>query len=356
MNKKQKKWLLPIISSLIPVMLAFIVGSFLIMLSGYKPLEAYSALFSGALSGKIAIMNTLFATTPLILTGLATAIAFKANIYNMGVEGQLYLGAFTAAFLGFTLQGTPPVIHVFICLIGGALSGMLFALIPAILKAFFNVNEMVVTLMLNYAAILFTTYLASFPFKAPGASNATTIDILPSAELPRFFQGSQLNGGFIVAIGVFIMVWFLINKMKLGYEMNSIGRNIEFSEYVGMNIAKKIIVIMSISGIVAGLAGAGEILGTHRRFVSEFSPDYGWTGLTIALLGKHNPVGVLAGALLFGILKNGGSSMELMVGVPRSLIDVIQGLIILFLAVDFLIHHFSLVTKLKERFNRKKVA
>ncbi len=325
-------------------------------MAGHSPVEAYGALFSGALSSQYAIMNTLFASTPLILTGLATAIAFKANIYNMGVEGQLYLGAFTAAYLGFTLQGLPPVVHVLICLLGGALAGLLFALIPAILKAFFNVNEMVVTLMLNYAAILFTTYLSSFPFKAPGASNSTTVDIFPSAELPRFFQGSQLNGGVIVAIVVFFMVWFLMNKMKLGYEMNSIGRNIEFSEFVGMGVGKKIIIIMSISGIIAGLAGAGEILGTHRRFVAEFSPDYGWTGLTIALLGKFNPVGVLAGALLFGILKNGGSSMELMVGVPRSLIEVIQGLIILFLAVDFVNKKYGFTTWLKDRFTRKKVA
>lgn len=325
-------------------------------MSGHQPLEAYGALFSGALANQNAIMNTLFAMTPLILTGLATAIAFKANIYNMGVEGQLYLGAFTAAYLGFTLNGLPPVVHVLICLVGGALAGMIFALVPAILKAFFNVNEMVITLMLNYAAILFTTYLASFPFKAPGASNSTTVDILPSAELPRLFPGSQLNGGFIVAIVMFVVVWILMNKMKLGYEMNSIGRNIEFSEYVGMNVTKKILAIMSISGIIAGFAGAGEVLGTHRRFVAEFSPDYGWTGLTIALLGKHNPVGVLAGALLFGILKNGGSSMELMVGVPRSLIEVIQGLIILFLAVDFLNQQFGLTAKLKERLSRKKVA
>lgn len=355
MNKKNR-WLMSIFASLIPVLLAFIVGAFLILLSGYKPLEAYSALFSGALSSTNGIMNTLFCATPLILTGLATAIAFKANIFNMGVEGQLYLGAFTAAWLGFSLQGLPPVIHVSLCLIGGALAGMLFALIPAVLKAFFNVNEMVVTLMLNYAAILFTTYLCCFPFKAPGAPNSTTVDILPSAELPRFMPSSQLNGAFIIAIVVFFIVWFMMNKMKLGYEMNSIGRNVEFSENVGMNVAKKIIVVMSVSGIVAGLAGAGEILGTHRRFVSEFSPDYGWTGLTIALLGKHNPVGVVVAALLFGILKNGGSSMELMVGVPRSLIEIIQGLIIFFLAVDFLNHHFGLVTKLKERFNRKKVA
>ncbi|KKK38914.1 hypothetical protein WQ57_06075 [Mesobacillus campisalis] len=356
MKRRKNNWLKSIFSSLIPVLLAFAVGSILIMIGGYSPIEAYSSLFIGALSNQNAIMNTLFASTPLILTGLATAIAFKANIYNMGVEGQLYLGAFAAAYLGFTLQGMPPFLHVAICLVGGAFVGMMFALVPAILKAFWNVNEMVVTLMLNYAAILFTTYLASFPFKAPGASNATTVDIMPSAELPRLFTGSQLNGGFIVAIGVFVLVWILMKKMKLGYEMNSIGRNNEFSEYVGMGVAKKIILIMSISGIVAGLAGVGEVLGTHRRFVAEFSPDYGWTGLTIALLGKHNPVGVLAGALLFGILKNGGSSMELMVGVPRSLIDVIQGLIILFLAVDFLNNQIGLTTKLKERFNRRKVA
>lgn len=337
-----------VMKSLLPIFLALMIGYILIFISGYNANEAFTYLFMGALGGKKQIMNTLFAATPLIFTGLATAISFKAGLYNMGAEGQLYLGAFAAAYLGFSLQGLSPVMHITICLLGGALAGFVFALIPAVIKAYLQVDEMVSTLMLNYVAILYTTYLASYPFRAPGSSNAETINILPTAVLPRFVSESQLHVGFLLALVAFVIIYIMLNKTILGYEITALGKNQHFTEYVGMNVAKKIVIVMTISGILAGLGGAIETLGTHGKFVSGFSPDYGWTGLTIALIGKFNPIGVLAGAFLFGILKNGGSSMEIMVGVPRSLISIIEGLIVLFMTVDMLNKRFSLGTKIKQ--------
>lgn len=349
MKVNLKKYISMVLTSLMPVILAFLVGAILIYVSGNSPTQAYGALFRGALVGKGSIYNTLFSATPLIFTGLATAIAFKANIFNMGVEGQLYLGAFAAAYVGFTFTGINPVLHVIFALAAAMIAGGLFAFIPGLLKGFLDVNEMVVTIMLNYVAILFTTYLSSYTFKAQGVGFAATELINESAFLPRLMQSSQLNVSFFIAIFMVGIVYFLFKRTKLGFEINAIGKNTDFSEATGMYVAKKAVVIMVISGMLGGLAGAGEVLGVHHRFISGFSPGYGWDGMTIALLGKNNPLGVLIAAIFFGILKNGGSTMELIVGVPRSLINIIQGLIIFFLAVDFLNTKFDLVERLKNR-------
>ena len=229
-------------------------------------------------------------------------------------------------------------------------AGALYALIPGLLKGFLNANEMVVTIMLNYVATLLTGYLASYPFKAKGVGFAATDLIEKSAELPRFSKMTQLNYSFVIALVVVLLAYVLFKKTKLGYEIDAIGKNGNFAEAVGMNVAKKTVLIMIISGMIASLAGAGEVLGVHHRFISDFSPGYGWDGLTIALLGSNHPAGVLVAALFFGMLKNGGSSMELVVGVPRSLIDVIQGLIIFFLAVDFIAKRFGLFQTILARF------
>lgn len=341
-----------IIKPTLTVLLAFIVGGLLILASGKNPLVAYSALFKGAFSGNGGFYNTLFCATPLIFTGIATAIAFKANIFNMGVEGQLYLGGFAAAYVGFTVKGLPPLVHVTLCIVAAMVAGGLFAAIPGLLKGYLNVDEMVVTIMLNYVAVLFTGYLASYPFKAKGIGFAATEMVQKSAYIKRFSKLSQFNLSFIIGIAVVIFAYFLFKRTVLGYEIKAIGENRNFAEASGMNTSFKILVIMVLSGMISGIAGAGEILGVHHRFISNFSPGYGWDGMTIALLGKNNPVGVLIAAIFFGVLKSGGSTMELVAGVPRSLINILQGLIIFFLAVD-LFKSNPRFKKALDRFSKK---
>lgn len=335
--EKVKKYSVIIIKPALTVLLAFLIGAILIAASGKNPVIAYEALFKGAFSDNGGFYNTLFSATPLIFTGIATAIAFKANIFNMGVEGQLYLGAFTAAYIGFHVNGLPPMLHVILCLLGAAVVGGLFGAIPGLLKGYLNVDEMVVTIMLNYVAILFTGYLSSYPFKAKGIGFSATELIKKSAELPRFSKLSQFNMSFIIALLVVAFAYYLFKRTVLGYEIKSIGENRNYAEANGMNTSLKIVIIMIISGMIGGIAGAGEILGVHHRFIANFSPGYGWDGMTIALLGKNNPIGVLVAAIFFGVLKSGGSTMELVAEVPRSLISILQGLIIFFLAVDFAI-------------------
>lgn len=354
MQVKGKKYVDLIMKPVFTVLIAFVIGGILIASSGKSPFYAYGALFKGAFVGKSALFNTLFAASPLILTGIANAIAFRANIFNMGVEGQLYLGAFAAAYVGFAVQGVSPIVHVLLCIIAAAVAGGLFAAIPGLLKGYLNVDEMVVTIMLNYVAILFTTYLSSYPFKAKGVGFAATELVKKSAEIPRFSVMSQFNWSFVIAIAVVIIVFIIFNKTVLGFELKSIGENRNFAEANGMNTSFKIVVIMIISGMIAGIAGAGEILGVHHRFIANFSPGYGWDGMTIALLGKHNPIGVLIAAIFFGALKSGGSTMELIADVPRSLINILQGLIIFFLAVDFAIKNDRFKNLLK-KFSGNKV-
>lgn len=201
-----------IMNSISPILLALVIGYILIMISGYDATQAYAYLIKGAFGSSRQVMNTLFAATPLIFTGLATAISFKAELYNMGAEGQLYLGAFFSAYLGFTLKGLPSLVHITICLIGGAFVGILFALIPAVIRAYCDVDEMVSTLMLNYVAILLTTWLASYPFRAPGSSNPETYRIAESAGLSRLSEGSQLHTGFFIALIVFVITFILLKK------------------------------------------------------------------------------------------------------------------------------------------------
>ncbi|KUO74696.1 MAG: hypothetical protein APF77_03665 [Clostridia bacterium BRH_c25] len=347
MKTTTRKWIQAVISPIVTVMLAFMVGAVLIVVSGKSPVEAYGALLKGGLAGTRSIFNTLFSATPIILTGLATAISFKANIFNMGVEGQLYMGAFAAAYVGFSFEGLYPILHVTLCVLAAMAAGGIYALIPGILKGYLNVNEMVSTIMLNYVAILFTTHLSSFTFKAKGAGFAATELISHSAFLPRFSKISQLNAAFLLALLFVVLTFILMRRVKLGYEIEAIGQNLEFAEAAGMNVAKKTVIIMVISGMIGGLAGAGEVLGVHHRFISQFSPGYGWDGMTIALLGKNSPFGVLISGLFFGLLKNGGSTMELMVEVPRSLINILQGLIIFFLAVELGFSRLGLWKKIR---------
>ncbi len=320
----------------IPIVFAFLIGAILILIAGKNPLEAYWCLIQQSLLTANGFMGTLSYASPLIMTGLAVAITFKAQIVNMGVEGQMYIGDFVATWAGFTFTGLPPVIHVTICILLGMLSGALFASLAGILKAVFHINEIVVTLMFNYIAIIFTEYLTNGPFKQ-NIGYVATARVLDSAMLPRLSSTTLLSWSIFFAIACVPVFWFIYNRMKLGYEVDIIGKNIGFADATGMNVKKKILIMFLISGAVAGLAGATEMLGVQRRFTPTFStnPGLGWDGMLVALMGANNPIGVFIAAIFFGALKYGSTTLQTYVGVSYDIITVIQSLLILFLAVDF---------------------
>ena len=317
------------------LLVALIMGAIVMELSGKDSLGAYQVLFESALGSKTAIANTLLAATPLIFSGLGGAIAFRAGVFNVGVEGAIYVGAFGAAWVGFTFLGLPGAVLIPLGFLMAAVVGGIWCYFPGLLKARLNVNEIVTTIMLNYVAILLTSYLVNYPFRLPGLANAMSAEVAPQALLARLAPPSQLSTGFIIAVIAAIVIAFLFKRLRLGFELRTVGDNPMFARWSGMPAAGVIEKVMFISGLLGGLAGAVQVLGVNYRFVANFSPGYGFTGIAIALLARNSPLGTLLAALLFGILRSGSSTMEIFTNVPRDLITVLEATVILFVALEF---------------------
>lgn len=326
-----------IANSLLPVVLAFTIGAIIIILLGENPIETYSLLLGKSLFTAKGLATTLHYASPLILTGLAIAITFKANIFNMGVEGQMLMGGFTAGIIGAYINIENSFLHIAVCLVAAIIMGMIGAIIPAILKAKYRVNEMVVTLMLNYVIIKVLEFLATGPFKDPTSGYVATPILLESAMFVRL-GSTKMTTFFIVAMIVFVAMYVVFNKSKLGYEIESIGRNAEFAESVGMKVSTKIVSLMLISGGLSGLAGAGWMMSEKFKYTLDFSgsPGLGWDGMLVALLGGKTPIGILIAAIFYSALKTGADLINMYTSVPKEIVSVIQGLIILFLAVKFI--------------------
>jgi len=319
------------------IVLAMLIGTLVMMMTGFNAGLAWIALIQGAV---VRFDRVLFFATPLIFTGLSVALAFKCGLFNIGPEGQLFIGAISAAIVGFSVS-LPFVVHPLVALAFAGLMGGLWGFVPGLLKAYRGAHEVVTTMMLSYIAIIFTHWLVSGPFLEPGNEYVLeTPDIYLTAELPKIF-GSFLSWAFIVAVVAVFAVDFLINRTVLGYELRAVGINKEAAETAGINSKRNIALALAIAGALAGMGGAGEILGYHHRFVDGFSSGLGWDGITVAVLGATNPFGVLLAAIFFGALRAGGNQMQILTDVPAELISVIQGLIVVFVAaprvIDWLI-------------------
>ncbi len=338
---------------LLPIVFALAVGAVFIAISGKAPLQVYAFLLRQSLLSEIGLLNTLACATPIIMTGLGIAISFKSGMFNMGIEGQMYMGAFFAAYLGFTLSGLPSIVHITICIVGGMLMGMLYSLIPAVLKARFHVDEMVSTMMLNYVAMIFTKYLTNGPFYGYAGFPATVF-INDAAKLSRFNSKVSFTAAFFIALFLVAVFMIIYRKMKLGYEIEAMGKQIYFADSVGMRVDRKIIVIFLLAGAVSGIAGATEVLGVHYRFISGFSanPGLGWDGMLVALLASNNPIGIVFAAILFGALKYGGTTLQTFMGVSNDTIGIIQSALILFLSVKYIKTDTMLALKLESLLGR----
>ena len=318
------------------VLLAALIGAIILIFSGVNPLKAYAALIDGAFGSANTINRTLEKATPLLLSGLAVAFAFKAGLFNIGAQGQLLLGALVSAWLGFVIKGVPPIIHAPLALLGGAIAGGLYGAIPGALKTFTGAHEVITTIMLNYIAINITDYLADGPFKdtSPGNIVARTPAILESAKIGEL---GIFPIGFIVAVLAAIGVWWLLWKTTTGYEIRTVGLNQHAAKYAGIRVARTVILTMVISGILAGLGGAIETQGIVGRYQPGFNVGLGFEGITVALLGKTHPFGVIPAALLVGAMQAGANQMQFRAGVPAEIIDVIQALILFFVAADMIV-------------------
>ncbi len=318
------------------VILALLVGSIFILFAGENPLVAYRVLLQESLFTIPSLARTLQRATPLIFTGMAVAFAFRCGLFNIGGEGQLYMGAFAAAWVGFTFTGLPKVIHLPLAIGAGMLAGALWASIPGILKGRLGVHEVINTIMMNFIAYYFTDYLVTGPFHGHRWSPETE-RIASTASFSRLLPPSRLNTGIFLAILMVFLIYFLLWRTRIGYEIRAVGLSPGAAEYGGISVSKNMILAMVISGGLAGLAGVEQILGLHGRFIQRFSPELGFIGIAVALLGKNHPVGVFFAALLFGALSTGAAAMDRMTAVPRELIVIIQALIIFFVAADEII-------------------
>ncbi len=321
---------------LVAVLLAALIGAVLLAISGANPLQAYGALIKGAFGSPVAVQRTLEKTTPLIFSGLAVAFAFKAGLFNIGAQGQLLIGAIVAAYVGFSFDGLPALIHAPLALLIGGLAGAAYGAIPGALKTYTGAHEVIVTIMLNYIAINVTDYLADGPWKDPSPTNivARTPKILPSAELPIL---GNIPLGFIFALLAAIIVWWLLYRTTVGYEIRTVGLNSSAAQYAGIRVARTIIMTMAISGFLAGLGGSVETLGIVGRYQPGFNAGLGFDGITTALLGKTSPFGVIPAALLLGAMRAGASQMQFDAGVAKEITDVITAFILFFVAADVIV-------------------
>jgi len=318
------------------VLLALLIGAIILAISGASPWQAYAALLKGSFGSTEALRRTLEKATPLVFSGLAVAFAFKAGLFNIGAQGQLLLGAITSAVVGFSIHGLPPVLHASLALLAGAIVGGLYGALPGALKTFSGAHEVITTIMLNYIAINLTDYLADGPLKdtSPGNIVARTPMILDSARLPTW---GWLPAGFVLALVLSVVLWWILWHTTLGFEIRTVGLNPHAARYAGMKVAWTVILTMTLSGLLAGLGGAVETQGVVGRYQPGFNVGLGFDGITIALLGKTHPIGVIPAALLVGAMKAGSSQMQFDAHVAKEITDVIQALILFFVAADAIV-------------------
>ena len=320
----------------ITILLTLVIGAIMIINAGESPAKAYGILFYGAFGTTTGVLNTLAKATPLIFTGLAAALADIVGVFNIGVEGQLYLGALAAAVVGVYGGGLPAVILIPMCILAAMAASVLWAMIPGYLNHKLKINIFIMFFMMNNMAALLTEYLANGPFKG-NITEAATDKVDSAARFYRFSVYSDLNAGFAVALILVIVFWFVLKKTRLGYEWYAMGKNRTFSEYIGLHAGKKALMVLAVSAMISGLAGAEQVLGTMGRFYANFSNDLGFTGISIGLLAANNPFGVFVFAVFFGALSSGGILMAAGTQVPGDLIEVLQSLMILMVSADFVI-------------------
>lgn len=355
---------------ILAVVTGLIIGAIVIVVSGASVTKAYGALFVGSFGNPLdffAALKTLFTSgdsaalikaiypfteslvtaTPYIFAGLSVAVGFRCGLFNIGAEGQFFVGALCSAFVGYSLQGLPMLIHLPLALLGGALGGGIWGMIPGYLKARFGAHEVVNTIMMNWIAFKLSDWLLNGPMKASGFRPVTP-NIQASAELPRFFSDPlRFNLGFFLALLFAYLVYWFLFKTTLGFEIRSVGANPDAAKYAGMNIIKNFVLVMAISGGLAGLAGSAQVLGVDHWVGQGFSAGYGFDAIALALLGKSHPFGVVLAALLFGFLRSGATNMQSMAGIPIDIISIIQGLVIVFIAAPDIIRWLYRIRSLK---------
>ncbi len=337
------KYLQYAIGPLLSVILSLLTGGVLIALIGQNPVDVYTRLFVDTLGNTYGIGQVLFKATPLILTGLSVAFAFRAGLFNIGAEGQLTIGAFASAWAGFTFTSLPWIALIPLCILTGFLAGAFWAAIAGFLKARFGSHEVINTIMLNFIALALVSYLVNNVYLVPATIH--TPEISPHPELVRFdimtglFKGSPFNTSFIIAIAACFIMYYVIQKTPFGYKIKTLGYNKNAAEYARMNTGRLTVLSMAIAGGFAGIGGLNFVNGYKHYFELGFSDNAGYVGIAVALIARNNPFAIIFVAIFFGILEYGGLTVNTMV--PKEIVTILQGVVIL------------LIITLTEIFDRK---
>jgi simple sugar transport system permease protein len=344
--KERRAIVLPVLGELIltggrPILaiaLAMIAGAFLIIAYGKNPIDAYAAMLEGAIGSKAALANTGVRTAPLLIGGLAIAFGFKAGLLNVGVEGQIYAGGAAAAAVGITPLPVPGWLHVTLAIVAGFIGGALWGVIPALLKAYRGVSEIVITLMLNYVGIQFASLLVHepSPLALKDSFFPQSPNILPAARLPILIKGTSLHAGLIIGLILAILIYLALRYTPFGFRTKMTGQNPEAARYAGINVKKQIIIVMLISAGLGGLVGTGEVLGLKWALYDYFAVGLGYDSIAVALMANTNPLGVILSSVFFGALRAGAGKMQVAVGIETPIAQVIQAIAVLFvIAIGF---------------------
>lgn len=324
---KDVKFFVPFLSA----SLAFVVGAIILGSTGVDVGKAYAIMFQGSFGNVFGFGDVMLKTVSLLLTGLAVSVAFKCRQWNIGAEGQLYMGALGGTLVGISLLGSVPGLAILAAIVLSFIFGALYALVPAILKVKFGVNEVISTVLLNFVALLFISFLLHGPIKAHGF-NPYSPEISDASQMPIVFPGTRLHAGIFIAALATVGVYYLW-KTKIGFEIRSVGANVKAARYAGMNITKSVFITLGISGGLAGIAGGLLVSGVQHILIEGISPGYGFVAVIIALLGRQHPLGVAIVAFFFSALMTGSETMYRSIGVPSAFSMTLQALVLVFVLV-----------------------
>lgn len=341
--RENVSWLAKLAAPAVAAIIAMAVCAILILWTGASPVEAYSLLFSGALGSKFAVSETLTRATPLIFTGLAAALAFRAKLWNIGAEGQLYLGACMATWLGTGMFDLPALVMVPLLFLAGALAGGVLLLGPTLLKTKLGVDEVVTTLLLNFIVILFVNWLVFGPWKDPMAMGwPQAAPVIDSAVLGQILSKTRLHWGFAIALFFAILSWVLVRFTSWGYEIRAVGLNQHASRFAGIPVDKVVVRTALISGGLAGFAGVSELCGLRGYLTLDLSPGFGYSGIVVAMLAALHPLGVVLSALFVAVISIGADSMSRSLNISNYISEVATAISLLAVLASMFFSHYKI--------------
>ncbi len=315
------------------ILIALLIGYVILLFATDKANEAFKWFLLGPLSTKRRIVELLNRTTPLIFTGLAVSVVFQAEIFNIGAEGQLFFGAVAATFAALYFPHIK-FLQIILVMLFAMAAGGAWAAVPAYMKAKWNASELVSSLMMNYVAFFFGLYLVNYHMRDVNAGALVSYRFPRTAWLPRMLRRYNLHPGILIAIGFALLVWFFLYRTKYGYELRMVGKNKEFARFSGIKVENVVIYSQIISGMIAGLAGAIELMGLYKRFVWQMTPGYGFDGIIVALLARNNPLMVIPAALFISYLRTGSYVMGRMTGIAPEIVVMLQAIMILLITAE----------------------